>query len=83
MSVQDLGASSNPPNWFSDDLYARVFKRLLRSSESLKQWFERQTTRACVLHTPCTSVLKSVLPAGRVCGVATHAVGVDAGYACC
>ena len=27
-----------------------------------------------------TSVLKFVPPAGRVCGAATHAVGIDAGY---
>ena len=37
-------------------------------------------TRACVPHTPYTSVLKFVPPAGRVCGVATHAVSGDAGY---
>ena len=37
-------------------------------------------TRACVPHTPYTLVLKFVSPAGRVCGVATHAVGGDAGY---
>ena len=37
-------------------------------------------TRACVPHTPYTLVLKFVPPAGKVCGVATHAVGGDAGY---
>ncbi|WP_455018535.1 hypothetical protein [Neisseria sicca] len=47
-----------------------VFKRLLRSSESLKQWFELQRTRACVPYTPCTSVLKFALPA----------VGENTGY---
>ena len=31
-------------------------------------------------HTPYTSVLKFVPPAGGVCGAATHAVGGDAGY---
>ena len=36
--------------------------------------------RACIPHTPYTSVLKFVPPAGRVCGAATHAVGGDAGY---
>ena len=56
------------------------YYRRLRSSESLKQWFERQRTRACVPHTPYTSVLKFVPSAGRVCGAATHAVGRDAGY---
>ena len=39
-----------------------------------------QRTRACVPHTPYTSVLKFVPPAGRVCGAATHAAGGDAGY---
>lgn len=39
-----------------------------------------QRTRACVPHAPYTSVLKFVLPAGKVCGAATHAVGRDAGY---
>jgi len=43
-------------------------------SESLKQWFEHQKTRACVPHTPYTSVLKFVPSAGRVCCAATHAV---------
>ena len=57
-----------------------VFRRRLRLSESWKQWFEQQKTRACVPHTPYTSVLKFVPPAGRVCGAATHAVGGDAGY---
>ena len=28
----------------------------------MKQWFERQRTRACVPHTPYTSVLKFVPP---------------------
>ncbi|HHX2531519.1 TPA: hypothetical protein ACU8BL_001388 [Neisseria subflava] len=37
-------------------------------------------TRACVPHTPYTLVLKFVLPAGGVCGAATHAVGGDAGF---
>ena len=37
-------------------------------------------TRACVPHTPYTSVLKFVPPADRVCGAATHAVGGDVGY---
>ena len=35
---------------------------------------------ACIPHTPYTLVLEFVPPAGRVCGVATHAVGGDAGY---
>ena len=35
---------------------------------------------ACVPHTPYTLVLKFVPHAGKVCGVATHAVGGDAGY---
>jgi len=52
----------------------------LRSSEDLKQWFEQQKTRACVPHTPYTSILKFVPLAGRVCGAATHAVGGDADY---
>ncbi|MGN6866259.1 hypothetical protein [Neisseria subflava] len=47
----------------------------------MKQWFEQQKTRACVPHTPYTSFLKFVPFAGRVSGVATHAVGMDAG--CC
>ena len=34
----------------------------------------------CVPHTPYPSVLKFVPFAGRVYGVATHAVGGDAGY---
>ena len=46
----------------------------------MKQWCERKRTRACVPHTPYTSVLKFVPPAGRVYGAATHAVGGDAGY---
>ena len=37
-------------------------------------------TRACVPHTPYTSVLKFVPSAGGVCGTATHAVGGNAGY---
>ena len=49
-------------------------------SESLKQWFEHQNTRACVPHTPYTLILKFVPSAGGVCGTATHAVGGDAGY---
>ena len=36
----------------------KVFRRRLRLSESWKQWFEQQKTRACVPHTPYTSVLK-------------------------
>ena len=39
-----------------------------------------QTLRACVPHTPYTLVLKFVLPVDGVYGVATHAVGEDAGY---
>ena len=39
-----------------------------------------QRTHACVPHTPYTSVLKFVPPAGRVSGVATHAVSRDSGY---
>ena len=39
-----------------------------------------QRTCACVPHTPYNLVLKFVPPAGGVCGVATHAVGRDAGY---
>ena len=47
----------------------QVFRRRLRSSESLKQWYglRRQKTRACVPHTPYTSVLKFVLPTGSNC----------------
>ncbi|EGQ78521.1 hypothetical protein HMPREF9418_0084 [Neisseria macacae ATCC 33926] len=53
----------------------------MRSSESLKQWFENgKKTRACVPHTPYMSVLKFVPPAGRVSGVATHTVSRDSGY---
>ena len=47
-----------------------IFRRRLRSSENLKQWFELQRTRACVPYTPCTSVLKFALPA----------VGENTGY---
>ena len=65
---------------FRRRLRQEVFRRRLRPSESSKQWFERQRTRACVPHTPYTSVLKFVPPAGRVCGAATHAVGGDVGY---
>ena len=36
--------------------------------------------RACVPHTPYTLILRFASPAGRVCGVATHAVGGNAGY---
>ncbi|MEZ7771048.1 hypothetical protein O3682_06395 [Neisseria sp. 27098_8_112] len=39
----------------------------MRLSESWKQWFEQQKTRACVPHTPYTSVLKFVPSAGRGC----------------
>ena len=35
---------------------------------------------ACIPHTPYTLVLEFVLPAGGVCGAATHAVGGDVGY---
>lgn len=38
------------------------------------------TKTACVPHTPYTLILRFASPAGRVCGVATHAVGVNAGY---
>ena len=38
------------------------YYRRLRSSESLKQWFERQRTRTCVPHTPYTSVLRFCRP---------------------
>ena len=34
----------------------------------------------CVPHTPYTLILRFASPAGRVCGVATHAVGGNAGY---
>ena len=45
-------------------------------------WNHSVTTkpRACVPHTPYTLILRFASPAGRVCGVATHAVGRDAGY---
>ena len=44
-------------------------------------WLQRKwRTRACVPHTPYISVLKFVPPAGRVSGVATHAVSRDSGY---
>ena len=48
-------------------------------------WNNSVTTkpRACVPHvphTPYTLILRSISPAGRVCGVATHAVGGNAGY---
>ena len=45
-------------------------------------WNHSVTTkpRACVPHAPYTLILRFVLPAGRVCGVATHAVGRDSGY---
>ena len=47
----------------------------------MKQWFENgKKTRACVPHTPYTSVLKFVPSAGRMCGVATHAVSEASGY---
>ncbi|OFN89626.1 hypothetical protein HMPREF2572_10445 [Neisseria sp. HMSC064E01] len=36
--------------------------------------------RVHAYRTPYTSVLKFVPPAGKVCGVATHAVGRDSGY---
>ena len=63
-----------------------VLKILLDTSirptlaESLKQWCKRHKARACVPHTPYTSVLKFVPPAGRVCGAVMHAVGGEAGY---
>ncbi|HHK5991468.1 TPA: hypothetical protein ACQWFD_002063, partial [Neisseria subflava] len=66
---------------FQTAFILKVFRRRLRLSESWKQWFEQQKTRACVPHTPYTSVLKFVPFAGGVCGAATHAVG-HAGYAC-
>nr|WP_314460731.1 hypothetical protein [uncultured Neisseria sp.] len=66
---------------FQTAFILKVFRRRVRLSESLKQWFEQQRTRACVPHTPYTSFLKFVPSAGRVCGAATHAVGIDAG--CC
>ena len=65
---------------FQTAFILKVFRRRLRLSESWKQWFEQQKTRACVPHTPYTSVLKFVSPVGRVSGAATHAVGGDAGY---
>ena len=45
-------------------------------------WNHSVTTkpRACVPHTPYTLILRFASPAGRVCGVATHAVGGNAGY---
>ena len=44
-------------------------------------WNHSATTkpRACVPHTPYTLILRFASPAGRVCGVATHAVGGNAG----
>ena len=47
--------SKTPPLKIQKDLNLllqrpQVFRRRLRSSESLKQWFERQKTRACVPH---------------------------------
>ena len=66
---------------FQTAFILKVFRRRLRLSESWKQWVEQQETRACVPHTPYTSVLKFVPFAGGVCGAATHAVG-HAGYAC-
>lgn len=68
-----------------------IFKQLLRSSESLKQWFERQRTRACVPHIPCTSVLKFALPTvGENTGYGllhiqeskVHATFLSLSYAC-
>ena len=46
----------------------------------MKQWYglRRQKTSAYCTHP--TSVLKFVLPAGRMSGVATHAVSGDSGY---
>ena len=44
-------------------------------------WNHSVTTKtACVPHTPYTSILRFASPAGRVCGVAMHAVGRGAGY---
>ena len=45
-------------------------------------WNHSVTTkpRACVPHTPYALILRFASPAGRVCGVATHAVGRGAGY---
>ena len=65
---------------FQTAFILKVFRRRLRLSEDLKQWRKRQTTRACVPHTPYTSVLKFVSPVGRVSGAATHAFCGDAGY---
>ena len=47
-------------------------KKIVRPSE--------KKPRACVPHTPYTLILRFASPAGRVCGVATHAVGGNAGY---
>ena len=87
LSEINAWATSAPPTLaenvftvFRRRLRQEVFRRRLRPSESSKQWFERQRTRACVPHTPYTSVLKFVPPAGRVCGAATNAVGGGAGY---
>ena len=45
-------------------------------------WNNSVTTkpRACVPHTPYTLILRFASPAGRVWGVATHAVCGNAGY---
>ena len=64
---------------FQTAFILKVFRRRLRSSESLKQWFKHQKTRACVPHTPYVG-FKVCAAAGRVCGAATHAVGEDTGY---
>ena len=37
---------------FQTAFILKVFRRRLRLSESWKQWFEQQKTRACVPHTP-------------------------------
>ena len=44
----------------------------------MKQWFEHQNTRACVPHTPYNLSFKVCAATGRVCGVATHAVEIQA-----
>ena len=59
------------------------YYRRLRSSESLKQWFERQRTRTCVPHTPYTSVLRFCRPqVGCMAQPCTRLVEMQA-TACC
>ena len=44
-------------------------------------WNHSVTTKtACVPHTPYTLILRFASPAGRGCGVATHAVSGNVGY---